>query len=127
VFRGVTHLALDNKGRLAFPAKHRHALADDGEPKLVLTADPSHCVLVYPLSQWEPIQARLMALAVDAYGGVTGYVSNEWGGATFFIELPVAGEMKALLRATVDAGYADHDFMALFLHLRSASDQEVVR
>jgi MraZ protein len=63
VFRGVTHLALDNKGRLAIPAKHRHALADDGEPKLVLTADPSHCVLVYPLSQWEPIQARLIALS----------------------------------------------------------------
>ncbi len=28
---------------------------------------------------------------VDAYGGVTGYFNNEWGGATFFIELP-AGE-----------------------------------
>ena len=63
MFRGVTHLALDNKGRLAIPAKHRHALADDSEAKLVLTADPSHCVLVYPLSQWEPIQARLMALS----------------------------------------------------------------
>ena len=43
------------------------------------------------------------------------------------VELPVAGEMKALLRATIDAGYADDDFMALFLNLRSASDQEVVR
>jgi 3-hydroxyisobutyrate dehydrogenase-like beta-hydroxyacid dehydrogenase len=43
------------------------------------------------------------------------------------VELPVAGEMKALLRATIDAGYSDDDFMALFLHLRSASDQEVVR
>jgi len=63
VFRGVTHLALDNKGRLAIPARHRHALVDDSEAKLVLTADPSHCVLVYPLSQWEPIQARLMALS----------------------------------------------------------------
>jgi 3-hydroxyisobutyrate dehydrogenase-like beta-hydroxyacid dehydrogenase len=44
------------------------------------------------------------------------------------VELPVAREMKALLRATVEAGYADDDFMALFLRLRSASlDQEVVR
>jgi 3-hydroxyisobutyrate dehydrogenase-like beta-hydroxyacid dehydrogenase len=43
------------------------------------------------------------------------------------VELPVTGEMKALLRATIDAGYADHDFIALFLRLRSASDQEVVR
>jgi 3-hydroxyisobutyrate dehydrogenase-like beta-hydroxyacid dehydrogenase len=44
------------------------------------------------------------------------------------IELPVAQEMKALLRATAEAGYADDDFMALFLRLRSAAlDQEVVR
>jgi 3-hydroxyisobutyrate dehydrogenase-like beta-hydroxyacid dehydrogenase len=46
------------------------------------------------------------------------------------VELPVAREMKALLRATSEAGYADNDFMALFLRLRSASrsrDQEVVR
>ena len=46
------------------------------------------------------------------------------------VELPVAKEMKTLLRAAIDAGYGDDDFMALFLHLRSAfryRDQEVVR
>jgi 3-hydroxyisobutyrate dehydrogenase-like beta-hydroxyacid dehydrogenase len=44
------------------------------------------------------------------------------------VELPVAREMKAHLRATVEAGYADDDFMALFLRLRGASlEQEVVR
>ena len=59
------------------------------------------------------------------------------------IELPLAKEMKTHLRAAIDAGYADDDFIALFLHLRSASglddapgtpsrlskhpDQEVVR
>jgi 3-hydroxyisobutyrate dehydrogenase len=45
-------------------------------------------------------------------------------------ELPLARELKALLRAASDAGYADADFMALFLYLRSATrdrDQEVVR
>jgi 3-hydroxyisobutyrate dehydrogenase-like beta-hydroxyacid dehydrogenase len=44
------------------------------------------------------------------------------------VELPVAQEMKSLLRATAEAGYADNDFMALYLRQRSASlDQEVVR
>ncbi len=46
------------------------------------------------------------------------------------VELPIAREMKTLLRAAIEAGYADDDFIALFLHLRSASrdrDQEVVR
>jgi 3-hydroxyisobutyrate dehydrogenase-like beta-hydroxyacid dehydrogenase len=46
------------------------------------------------------------------------------------VELPVAQQMKTLLRGAIEAGYADDDLMALFLHLRSASrdhDQEVVR
>ena len=30
---------------------------------LVLTADPSRCLLLYPRAAWEPIQARLMALS----------------------------------------------------------------
>ena len=41
------------------------------------------------------------------------------------VALPLARELKGLLRATAEAGYADDDFMALFLHLRSASNQEV--
>ena len=46
------------------------------------------------------------------------------------VELPVAKQMKTLLRGAIEAGYADDDFIALFLHLLSASgyrDQEVVR
>jgi 3-hydroxyisobutyrate dehydrogenase-like beta-hydroxyacid dehydrogenase len=43
------------------------------------------------------------------------------------VGLPLAGELKALVRATIEAGYGDHDFMALFLRLRSASDQEVLQ
>lgn len=63
MFRGVFHLALDSKGRLAVPAKHRDALAADNDGRVILTADPSHCLLVYPLAEWEPIQKRLMALS----------------------------------------------------------------
>jgi len=63
VFRGVTQLALDVKGRLAVPARHRDALAMGGEGRLVLTADPSRCLLLYPVAAWEPIQARLMDLS----------------------------------------------------------------
>ena len=70
VFRGVTHLALDAKGRLAVPARHRGTLASNGGAAteasgsgLVLTVDPSGCLLLYPRVVWEPIQARLMALS----------------------------------------------------------------
>jgi 3-hydroxyisobutyrate dehydrogenase-like beta-hydroxyacid dehydrogenase len=43
------------------------------------------------------------------------------------VRLPLAGELKALVRSAIEAGYGDDDFMALFLHLRSGSDQEVLR
>jgi MraZ protein len=62
-FRGVTELALDAKGRFAIPARHRDAIVAAGGSRLVLTADPSRCLLLYPLAAWEPIQARLMALS----------------------------------------------------------------
>jgi 3-hydroxyisobutyrate dehydrogenase-like beta-hydroxyacid dehydrogenase len=43
------------------------------------------------------------------------------------LQLPVASEMKRIVRAAIDAGYGDDDLMALYLHLRSASGQEVVQ
>lgn len=43
------------------------------------------------------------------------------------VRLPLAGEIKTLVRSAIEAGYGDDDFMALFLHLRSGSDQEVLR
>lgn len=63
VFRGVTELALDAKGRFAVPARHRDAIVAESGSALVLTADPSRCLLLYPLAAWEPIQSRLMALS----------------------------------------------------------------
>lgn len=63
VFRGVTQLVLDAKGRLAIPARHRNALAPAADSRLVLTADPSRCLLLYPRAEWEPIQARLMGFS----------------------------------------------------------------
>ena len=43
------------------------------------------------------------------------------------VELPLAQHLKALLRAAVEAGYADDDFMALYLNLRGAASEEVAR
>ena len=43
------------------------------------------------------------------------------------VVLPLAREMKSLLRATIEAGYAEDDFIALFAHLRGGSREEVLR
>lgn len=63
VFRGVTQLALDAKGRLAIPARHREALASVSDGRLILTVDPSRCLLLYPFAAWAPIETRLMQLS----------------------------------------------------------------
>lgn len=62
MFRGVAQLSMDGKGRLAIPTKYRDALLARGDGRLVITADPGKCLLLYPLPDWEPIYRRLMAL-----------------------------------------------------------------
>lgn len=63
VFRGVSELVLDAKGRLAVPARHRDGLVSGGQGRLVITADHGGCLLIYPLATWEPIQRQLMGLS----------------------------------------------------------------
>ena len=63
MFRGVAHLSLDSKGRLAVPSRYREALLVRCAGRLVITADFDKCLLVYPLPDWEPIQQKLMSLS----------------------------------------------------------------
>jgi len=57
-FHGAAVITLDAKGRIAIPTRHRSALLDSGET-LVLTAHPDGCVLIYPLTEWEPVRAKV--------------------------------------------------------------------
>jgi MraZ protein len=61
VFQGATQINLDAKGRMAVPTRSRDPLTAGGTVKLVLTAHPDGCLLLYPLPAWEPIRARVMA------------------------------------------------------------------
>jgi MraZ protein len=63
VFRGVSELVLDAKGRLAIPARHRDGLATGGNGRLIITADHGGCLLIYPYVEWTPIETQLMALS----------------------------------------------------------------
>lgn len=62
MFQGATALTLDAKGRLAIPTKHREALIS-GDGKVVLTAHPDRCLLLYPRAAFEPISAKLGTLS----------------------------------------------------------------
>jgi MraZ protein len=63
VFRGVSELVLDAKGRVAIPARHRDGLAGGSNGRVVITADHGGCLLLYPQRTWEPIQRDLMSLS----------------------------------------------------------------
>jgi len=63
MFRGVHNIILDAKGRMAVPARYRQLLRESNDGALVVTIDTEEaCLLVYPLNEWEPIQAKLEAL-----------------------------------------------------------------
>ncbi|WP_018862592.1 MULTISPECIES: division/cell wall cluster transcriptional repressor MraZ [Thioalkalivibrio] len=61
MFRGVSQLNLDAKGRLAMPARYRDALAASCGGQLVITVDPDRCLLLYPFPEWERIEQSLMS------------------------------------------------------------------
>jgi len=59
VFRGVSFLNLDAKGRLAIPARHRERLQSCCDSRLVITVDRDRCLLVYPEPTWLEIERKL--------------------------------------------------------------------
>lgn len=61
MFQGAAALNLDAKGRMAIPARHRDSLASLSNGRLVLTAHPHRCLLLYPQAAWEPIREKILA------------------------------------------------------------------
>jgi MraZ protein len=63
LFRGVTELSLDSKGRMAMPKRYRERLVERSDGRLVVTIDTDErCLLLYPLPEWETIERKLDAL-----------------------------------------------------------------
>lgn len=62
MFRGAHSITIDPKGRFAMPAKHRDCLAEYCAGHVVITIDPDHCLLLYPLPDWEEIENKLKRL-----------------------------------------------------------------
>ena len=58
-FRGINNIAVDAKGRMAMPARYRERLLEACGGRLIVTVDQDHCLLVYPLPEWEIIEAKL--------------------------------------------------------------------
>ena len=64
MFRGCNVINLDSKGRMAIPTCYRNGLLEKCQGKVVLTthySDP--CLLLYPLPDWDVLQARIQSLS----------------------------------------------------------------
>jgi MraZ protein len=60
MFRGITALTVDPKGRLAVPARYRDTLLELSEGRMVMTIDTeSTCLLLYTVPEWEKIEHKL--------------------------------------------------------------------
>ena len=62
MFRGVSILNLDAKGRLAIPSRYRDQLQTCCASRLVITIDSDRCLLIYPEPNWKEIEHKLEKL-----------------------------------------------------------------
>jgi MraZ protein len=62
MFRGLSKVTLDSKGRLAIPSRYRDRIAARSDGNLVVTVDRDYCLLIYPLPDWEEIERKLTRL-----------------------------------------------------------------
>ena len=63
MFRGVQHINMDAKGRLAMPARQREPLLSEYDGNLIVTVDTqSRCLFIYPRPEWEKIERDIQDL-----------------------------------------------------------------
>ncbi|CAL1240200.1 division/cell wall cluster transcriptional repressor MraZ [Candidatus Methylocalor cossyra] len=62
MFRGVSAINLDEKGRLAVPTRYRAELSECCDGQLVVTIGLDKCLLLYPLPEFEEIERKLVKL-----------------------------------------------------------------
>lgn len=60
MFRGITPINLDAKGRLALPTRYRDSVEERCQSKMVLTVDHrERCLLLYPEPDWARVEAQI--------------------------------------------------------------------
>jgi MraZ protein len=63
MFRGISTISIDPKGRLAMPAKYRDMMTATAGGEVVITVDHTDkCLLVYPMDEWVKVEKTLMSL-----------------------------------------------------------------
>jgi MraZ protein len=61
-FKGQYENAIDDKGRVAIPAKMRRALKPEANETFTATRGFEQCIFLYPLDRWEEMEDEFMRL-----------------------------------------------------------------
>jgi MraZ protein len=61
-FKGQAEYSIDDKGRVALPAKMRRALSPEAKETFVATRGLEQCVFLYPLDVWERMEDQMRSL-----------------------------------------------------------------
>ena len=59
MFTGSHQLTIDEKGRLAIPARYRQELADSCNSQLVITRGPDPCIEIYPAHEFQRVADQI--------------------------------------------------------------------
>lgn len=60
MFRGFDELNMDAKGRIGLPTRYHARVLADCQGQFVVTVDiRENCLVLYPLPEWEAIEAKL--------------------------------------------------------------------
>jgi MraZ protein len=64
MFRGINHVNLDSKGRIAIPTRYRDSLRADADSHMVVTVNITgdRCLWLYTLPEWERAEAAVTNL-----------------------------------------------------------------
>ena len=63
-FKGQAEYSVDQKGRVAIPAKMRNALNPEAKNTFTVTRGFEQCIFVYPLDRWERMEAEMEELNI---------------------------------------------------------------
>lgn len=91
MFRGITAIQLDIKGRMAMPARYREQLLAKST-RLILTIDTeSPCLLLYPFNEWEMIERKIEEL--PSFNGATRRIQRLLIGHATELEMDSSGRI----------------------------------
>lgn len=91
LFRGITAINLDPKGRMVMPTRYRERLQSHGGQVVITIDTESPCLLLYPLPEWEIIERKLEAL--PSFNQVTRRIQRLLIGHATEVEIDSSGRV----------------------------------